>query len=156
MVTVEIREATLEDARAIAATVRDADRDEIWASHMMTPLQAMEYGLRHSSLARTGFADGVPVCMWGVVDESLILSVGIPWMITAAPLDQNHVAMAFLRRCRGAMREFWDGFETLINYVDARNARAIRWLRFMGFALQDPTPYGAFRLPFHRFEMRRA
>lgn len=155
MVIAEIRKATIEDAQAIAANVREADRREIWASHMMTPLEAMEYGLKHSEFALTGLADGVPVCMWGGVRASLIMSVGVPWMVTARALEQGEVAAAFIRRCKKSLQRFLKRYDILVNYVDARNYRAIRWLKYMGFTLQDARPYGFYGLPFHKFEMRR-
>ena len=38
--------------------------------------------------------------------------------------------------------------------VDARNARAIRWLRWLGFRIHPAEAHGIQGLPFHRFEMR--
>lgn len=45
-------------------------------------------------------------------------------------------------------------FALLTNYVDARNAVSIRWLRWLGFEIEPAAPFGIHGLPFHRFSMR--
>jgi len=47
------------------------------------------------------------------------------------------------------------GYSHLENWVDARNTKAINWLRWLGFTVHDPVPFGVAGLPFHRFDMRR-
>ena len=44
-------------------------------------------------------------------------------------------------------------FPYMFNYVDVRHKEAIRWLKWLGFTLNEPTPYGPFGLPFHKFHM---
>lgn len=152
MASVSIRPATPEDIIAIAARVRPADRDELRASVNHSPEQAMGAGLRYSDAAMTGFIDGEPVCMWGVVRESLICNMGVPWMVATTLLDVH--APTFLRHCRGPVMELLDDYDMLINHVDARNRRAIAWLKWLGFDVEkEPAPFGLAQLPFHRFTM---
>lgn len=154
MVIVEIVPATPEHAYEIAKNVRQPDVDELWAATAQRPLDVMLKGIARSEKAMTGMADGVPVCIWGVVYESFIGKVGVPWMVGSVALDM--VAVTFLRRCRAQLMEIFAGYDMLVNYVDARNKKAIQWLRFMGFTISDePVPYGIFKFPFHKFSMRR-
>lgn len=153
-ITAEMREANHDDALHISMNARPDDISEIWASHNMRPLHAIEFGMNHG-VAFTGLADGEPVVVWGVIRQSYVPNMGIPWMIASAALDRNDVAIAFLRRCREPLLEFLSEYDMLVNYVDTKNVRAIKWLKYMGFAVEDtPKPYGALKLPFHRFEMR--
>jgi RimJ/RimL family protein N-acetyltransferase len=44
-------------------------------------------------------------------------------------------------------------FSHLENFVDARNARSIRWLRRLGFSIREPRRMGLSDVTFYRFEM---
>jgi len=56
--------------------------------------------------------------------------------------------------CVKWVRRQSEKFSLLYNYVDARNVKSIKWLRWLGFQLDEPAPYGVRGLPFHRFELR--
>lgn len=133
--------------------VRKPDRDELWAAALKTPEQVMREGIEASDMAFTGLIDDRPVVMWGVVKESLICDVATPWMVATSALDRH--AATFLRRCKGMVDDMLARYGNLRNFVDARNVRAIRWLEAMGFTLEEPKPYGALNMNFHRFSMRR-
>lgn len=149
---VDIRPANLDDAHYIGHFVRPADLQEHRAASGRHPYFAMQRGLEEGSVAMTGTIDGTPVCMWGVRRESLLNNIGIPWMVGTVALDSN--AMLFLRRCRKPVLELLGGYDMLVNYVDERNTRAIEWLRFCGFEIGEPEPYGVAGLPFHKFWMK--
>lgn len=150
----EIRKATEQDALEIARHVRPDDLAEIAAQTFQHPYYSMLRGLKENpDKTMTGLIDGVPVCMWGVVPGGFLFKVGIPWMIGTVHLDTH--AHTFLRRCRKPVMELFAGYDTLFNYVDARNTRAIEWLRWCGFTVHEAEPYGLNRLPFHKFTMHR-
>lgn len=156
MVKPNYQPATLDHAKYIADRVRADDKNELWASHLMSPYKAMRSGIRHSDIAVTGMDGDEPVVMYGVHRPCLITPHGVPWMVGTERLNEKEVSVAFLRRCREPLVDFLEKFDILENYVDARNKRAIRWLRFMGFNIAEkPEPYGELKLPFHRFTMRR-
>jgi len=135
----------------IAAHVRDADRDEFWALSMMTPEEVLNQSFGLSHLAWTGLIDEVPVCMFGVVRASLLGNVGRPWMVGTDLLDKHQVV--FLRRCRASLETMKMCFSKLENYIDARNVKAIQWLRWLGFSFNEPEPMGPLNLPFIRFTL---
>ena len=152
MVSASIIPSTPEHAATIASMVRPEDRAELRASVNHSPEEAMLAGLRHSDHVMTGCIDGVPVCMWGVVRESMVMNIGVPWMVATYMLDKH--AATFLRRCKGPVLAMLDDYDTLINHVDARNTKAIRWLKWLGFKVEEkPVEYGVDKLPFHRFSM---
>ncbi len=144
-----ISNASEDHIREIAEMVRQADRDELWASAMTTPEQAMRLGIQNSERSFTGWIDGKPVVMWGVVDEGFVGRKGTPWMVATDTVEKN--AMLFLRRSRGLTKEIMLKYRRLENYVDARNTLAINWLKWIGFTMEAPEPFGVFDLPFHKF-----
>lgn len=141
-----------EHAYVIAANPRPEDVEEVRAASGADVLTAMLKGIRHSEKAFTGMADGVPILVGGVVLDSMVCNIGTPWMIASKELDKH--AVAFIRLCREPIMEILGGYDTLINHVDARNKRAIRWLKWIGFKVEsEPKEFGLSKLPFHRFEM---
>ncbi len=153
MERVKIIPSNLMHAVFIAENVRDEDREEMWAATLQTPGRALRMGWLYSDQCLTGMIDGKPVCMWGVLGESFVTNHGTPWMVAAKGIDDN--AMMFLRHCKGPVMDLLRGYDTLENYVDARNTRSITWLKWLGFTVEEPRPYGALNMPFHRFFMQR-
>lgn len=149
----ELRRATLEDAESIACYAREADINELWAAAKSTPLTTMVRGMEHSE-AWTWLIDGVPVCMFGVTPLSILGGYGSPWLVGTHEIDSH--AWAFLHSSRAGILELFEQWGHLQNFVDARNTKAIRWLKYLGFTIHPAAPYGPFGLPFHHFEMRRA
>lgn len=151
--TAAIVPARLEDIPHIAPYVRPDDVRELWAIACLTAEDALVRSFGISDVSWTGLIDGKPVCMLGATVGSLLSNIGRPWMIGTEMLDRHQ--MAFLRRCRPKVQEMLSQYGRLENYVDERNVRAVNWLRWLGFTIEAPEPYGAFRLPFHRFWMEK-
>lgn len=154
MVDVLIRPATLDDVADLAPRLRQADRDEVWASFRSKPEAALSKSFRLSSHAWAGLADEKLVCMWGVCPASLLNRIGVPWLLGSDEVETHQVA--FLRRSRPALAEMLETYTVLTNWVDARNRVSMRWLRWLGFTLYPAQPFGPDRLPFHRFDKRSA
>lgn len=152
MAAVEVVPAAHEHIALLSPVVRAADVAELQAAAHVTPEECMALGLRISTRAWTGFVDGQPCCMWGVSPVSVVGGIGAPWMVTTTHLERHE--MAFLRRCRRYLVEMVRQYRHLVNYVDARNEAAIRWLTWLGFTMHDPAPYGPDGVAFRRFEMK--
>ena len=152
-VRVEIVKATYEHAEMMAPFVREADRDELWATCLITPLRALTVSVEASAKAWTGFINDEPICMFGVSPISILGGVGAPWMIGTYGIYRH--AKTLLSHSKRCLDEMLESYPVLMNYVDARNKAAIRWLRWLGFTIYEPEPWGILKLPFHRFEMRR-
>lgn len=138
----------------VAANMRQADKDEVWASAGVPPRTALEMSVRISDPCWTGMAGDEPICIFGVVPRSLLSEVGIPWLLGTDGVRRH--AKAFLRRNKKMVNGWLERFELLENHVDSRNTRSILWLSWLGFQLDPPRPYGPFGLPFHKFTMRRS
>jgi len=147
---VEIRPATVADAQALV--LRRADLEEIEALTGRDPRDVLVESVERSASAWAGLADGELVCLFGVVPMTLVGVTGVPWLLGSDAVCAY--SRPFLRRNRSYVREMLREFPVLTNVVDARNAVSIRWLRWLGFRMGQPTPMGVRGLPFIPFEMR--
>ncbi|MBX3502793.1 MAG: hypothetical protein KF889_25390 [Alphaproteobacteria bacterium] len=154
MAEILIRPATDADAVALAPDLREADRLEIEAASGDAPLDALRRSLARSSEAWAATTPEGIIALWGVGPLSLLGGHGAPWLL-GSDLVARH-AFAVARRNRPTVRRWLTMFPLLSNWVDARNALSVRWLRWIGFTILPPVPYGVARLPFHPFELRRA
>lgn len=152
MIRYEIVEATLEHATELGVWMCKPDMEEVWAAGHLTPREATRSSLLVSRDAWTGLADGQVVCMFGVGSPMICSTVGVPWLLATDQLQKH--ARPFLRRNRKMVRRMMGSYSILRNFVDARNTTSIRWLKWLGFKVLPPEPFGVDSLPFHPFEMR--
>lgn len=148
-----MRAVTRADVEALAANMRFLDRQELEASHGGDLVQAVQHAVDVSTACWAMLVDGELAMLGGVAPLSLVGGVGSPWMLGTTLLDRSpgaltRIGVEYLRVVLGLYPE-------LVNYVDARNVKSIRWLRRLGFRIAAETiPYGPQKLPFHRFDMR--
>jgi hypothetical protein len=147
----EVVSTTREHVEELIGTMREADREEIWAASHRTPKQALESVFQMRG-TKTGLANEEVVCIFGVVELSLLGSRGSPWLLGADAITKY--ARPFLRRNKAYLEEMKKRFIFMENWVDARNTEAIRWLEWLGFEIEEARPYGLDQLPFHHFTMR--
>lgn len=137
-----LREAMPGDTWLMLPSVRQADIDELSALGV-TPEKCLRLGLKLSTNAVTIFLHGEPAGIVGVIDYG---DYRLPWAVFTTAIDRH--PLPFLRGCKAWMDRV-DGF--LLNYVDARNTMTIRWLKWLGFTIDEPIPYGVNGEPFCRF-----
>lgn len=150
---VSLRPVTPDDVLALAAGMRFLDRQELEASHSGDILSAVQRAVDISTRCWAVYVGDVLVMLGGVAPISMLGGIGSPWMLGTEALERvpgalTRVGVQYLQVVLGVYPE-------LLNYVDARNVKSIRWLRRLGFTISDePIPYGPKKLPFYRFEMR--
>ena len=144
--------ATTADLERIAANMDPADAAEVWATAHLTPAQALVASAAASRDPVVGKVDGEPICAFGVGQRTILDDVGVPWLL-GTPEIRKHKRV-FL----GASKRWVDAqaerFRTLENFVDSRHTRAVKWLRWLGFAIEPAQPFGPDGVPFHHFHMR--
>lgn len=145
-----------EHAYYVAEHIRPADAAEMAAGYSLTPLRAIQIGMKVSALSWTGMVEGKVIAIMGVHQPTLLSETARPWMLGTADLDRDDIKFEFLGLSRRVVRAMIKTYSHLENYVDARNAKAIAWLKWLGFTIHDPEPHGPLGMPFHRFEMRRS
>lgn len=146
--------ATMDHAMHVATHARPEDVAELWACSHATPLHAIKRGMRSSSMTFAGLIDDEPIAVFGVVPASLLTGIGCPWMVATPELERVHKTL--LRCSRVGLAAMAEVYPHLVNFVDARNDKAIRWLRWLGFTIHAPITHGIERRPFHPFELRTA
>lgn len=148
-----IRPSTAADIDMIAAEMRQADRDEIWASHALTARPALEIGLKDSHACLTAVFNGRPIAMFGAVEDADDSTAAIIWMLGSRYVDL--IPLSFVKASRLMIDRFHAAYETLYNHIDVRSKRSVLWLKAIGATFQEPAPYGPFGYKFMRFELRR-
>lgn len=151
-VEIVVRPVAEGDIEELAANIRPADLAECIASGYDDPLIALRHSCAWSTKSWTGTADGRVGCVMGVGPVSLLGGIGSPWLLGTAEIEKN--AGAFIRRTMPYIQLMLKAYPHLVNHVDARNTRSVRWLKRVGFTMHAPVPYGPYQMPFHPFEMK--
>lgn len=146
---VVIRPATEADARALAAMPRLDDARECAAIAGMSILDGALFSLSISDEAVTALAGGQVICMFGVGHECPLSGIRAPWLLGTRLVDKH--AGQFLRTSRPMFKAMQWRYPALANYVDARAARTIRWLSWLGFTIGAAEPMGVASRAFRRF-----
>ena len=148
---ISVRPMTEADIAAIASAARPADRAEIEEGCGQSIAGALAVGLRSSVAAHIISCGDMPVAAFGDVSHSPCAGIGVPWLVSTTHIEAH--ARPFLRACRPLLNLMLVRHPTLVNYVDARNTAAIRWLEWLGFEIGSATPYGPNGLLFRQFHM---
>lgn len=157
-VQLEIRQATHDDALDLSARLRPVEVDEIEASMGVDPLVALIQGVDKSEECWSLFFDGGLVCMWGVVRSSIGVlgpSQGVAWLLTSDMVEDERYKKLFLWVCRQVLGDLLCRWDELVNAIDARHVKALRWAKKLGFYLGDAMPLGVAGLDFHPFRITR-
>jgi hypothetical protein len=141
------------DIAHVAANLRRADQEELDAvfGPLTDPLDAIGRSVMLSSHYWT-LAAAEPLAVFGVAPLSLLGGVGAPWLLGTEKIFT--APSALVREGRRYVQRMLAVYPHLLNYVDARNTRSVRWLARLGFEIQPAKPFGAAGLPFHRFELK--
>lgn len=152
MARLVFRKARPEDIGPIVADLRPADREE--ADALLGPGradQAIRDSLRGSVMAWTAEDAEGPVFVFGVALASMLGEEGQPWMVGTVRTERYRRELVI--RARPYIALMLKAAPLLANVVDARNTRAIAWLKHIGFTMLPARPLGAAGLPFHPFYM---
>jgi len=147
----EIRDSHEYDPALLAPNLRKADIEEIEAASHLTPFEVLYTGYYLGRPCRTFIGDsGRVVGMYGITPIPNT-SEGVIWCLTTPELFT--IKKYFMRNCRDEIISMCEGYTRVYNYVYEKNARHIRWIKAMGFNMDEsPTPFGRYNKPFYYFE----
>ena len=146
-----IRPATREDAEFIGHRLRAEDAREV-AACGLRPRDAVLISFRASDYCFTGEVDGEPAMIFGV-GCSLFGETASVWALGTDAC--RRVPMSMVRIGRQVVAELLRVYPRLENYCDARYVESLRWLRLLGFTIDEPEPRGPFGIKFcHLFITR--
>lgn len=140
------------DVSWIASRLREADRRELIASTGEDPAVALAASMALGSCL-VAECDREPVAVLGLPVISLLPKTGIPWMVGTDWLDEHP---AVFGRYSSVIIDNWmSRVDRMSNYVDSRNVKAIDWLSWLGFDIEEAEPHGPYGVPFHKFTWER-
>lgn len=156
-------QADYQSVRDLFTMIRESDAREVLASAGQTPEEAITLSLGLSTDAWVLCQDGEPICVFGVAPYLDKPGVGSPWMLAshkfnaskAPPRQRREITRVILQFSKQFIQRMLEKYYLLQNYVDVRNDASIRWLKWCGFTLEAPIPFGYAGLDFHPFYMER-
>lgn len=148
---VDVVGATGSDIDFIAGNARGDDRIEVYAASGREITDALNYTFDLSAMSWCGKVNDVPVVVFGVAPDGIFGESAQPWMVGTDDLVRYQVP--FLRRCCYYVNIMQASFPYLHNWVDERNVVAQRWLKWMGFSVEGPKPFGPFGDDFRHFKL---
>jgi len=129
--------------------MRKSDRDEVMAASGLKAFDAIYVSYLKSEQCLTGIDDNdIPVGMWGIRRETWQWSN--PWLLGTDRIDE--LWRPFLRTTKLLFPLISAKYPCMRNYVDLRNKKSIAWLKWLGFKMEPPRPYGVSGLPFCLFQ----
>ncbi len=138
----------------IAEHMRERDKAEIWAASHHTPEQGVLGSFKTSTSVWAGIMGDEVFCMFGVGPANILSGRGSPWLLGTDSIEKY--ALSFLRHCSWAVDAMHSSYPYLQNWVDVRNTTSINWLKWLGFTIHDPKPFGAEGMLYHRFSKELA
>ena len=144
---------TIELVEEIARNMRQADIDEVWASSNCTPLEALMDSWKLSEFTTVLTVDGEACVMLGLVVRDMLSGHGIPWLLgTDNALKHKK---KFFTESPEVINQMLNICPRLHNYVHSKNKLSKRWLKWIGFTICEPEPYGCEQELFHKFYIER-
>ncbi|TAJ97150.1 MAG: hypothetical protein EPO41_03930 [Reyranella sp.] len=96
--------------------------------------------------------EGNPEMIFGCRERPGDPAVGVPWMLGTPVVVSPPWRRTFLHASRIAVEEWQARHPILSNFIDARNAKHIRWLRWLDFHfIARHDRHGPLGLPFLEF-----
>lgn len=148
-----IRPLTFDRIAYAAASLWPADREELDAAGIADCEAMLREALPDCAWAEEARWGDHAIAVYGVRPIAGRMSTGVPWMLTTTHMEGAE-RMPVFYAARGAVRRMRDQFDVLVNFVHGRNLRAQKFIRCLGFKIDEtPTgPNGAFL----RFKWERA
>lgn len=147
----ETRPVARGDVDHLLEHMRQADQGECAAALGDDWRTLVREGIPRSTMLLAGLYGGEFGSLFGVSPTDHP-RVGNPWLLGTDVVDQHPGAA--LQSGLIWVPRMLEQFPQLVNYVDARNERSIRWLDRIGFTIEPPHAYGYEGRPFHQFHTR--
>ena len=143
---------TLQHIEDMVDNLRELDIEEAWVTRHRTPRQALESAFtRAGANPWVGLVDGKAECVCGTAPMSTISAIGFPYLYATNVIWAN--SRPFLRGSREYIAAMKREFVFLRGYVYTKNTESQRWLKWLGFTLDDAQPWGVEGKPFYPFHM---
>ncbi len=142
-----VQGGSLEDCLAVARDISPADAAEIRAACGAAPETALRRCFSMSFRCWSVVYGGRRVFVFGLAREDWRWVT--PWAFSTP--EVSRFSVAFLKGSRFVASRLFARYPYMRNWVDARYTKSVLWLRFMGFTLGAPKPYGVYGMDFIPF-----
>jgi hypothetical protein len=147
---VELRPVDAEAFAELCDDLRPADQRELDAAYARPAREIIAESIARSIEPLAAWDDDRLVAIFGHAPLGPILTpMASPWLL-GTPLLARHAGV-LVRLSRQYVAAWREQHPLLVNFVDVRNVASIRYLKAVGFTLDEPAPFGVMGLPFHRF-----
>lgn len=143
-----LREGTLAVIN-VALNLRHSDKKEIMLATGKQPTGEIIKAWNNSIKKWVILKNDRPVALFGVDTADHLR--GSPWFVATEELST--IKIFVLKNSLKYINEMKRGFKVLSNIVNADNKASIAWLKWCGFTVGEPMPYGAFNHLFCQFRM---
>jgi hypothetical protein len=143
-----------EDLNFLIKNMREEDIDELNASGTISIKETLTLGIKRSREIVTAInSEERPVAIIGVKPYALISNKGIIWMLGTT--ENFKYRRNLIRDARRLIKIFLRNYQEIFNYVHVKNEISIRWLKALGFIIEDPKKYYRTGEYFMKFYMKR-
>ena len=119
---------TEEDISKLVDAIREDDAAEVDALSAKSLEISIRDSVKGSEEAWTATFNGEVLCIFGIAKFNLLSEEACPWLMTARGIEKHR--KAFLTGTKVTL-DYWKArYPVLINYVDARYTRALRWAKW--------------------------
>lgn len=96
----------------------------------------MKECLKQSPIVWESSIDGKGACIWGMIPASLLSERAYIWLYTTDIADKH--TFVLVRQSRLMLDRMLEECSTLYGYCKIEDARAIRWLKWLGAEFDQP------------------
>lgn len=148
-----IKNSTTKDlGELIRSGIRKSDEMEGYLLTGKDPYDELHDSFYHSTVIKTAFINGKARALFGVVPLSLLSGVGCVWFVAHEEVEQYK--KDFFYTSKKEVYGLFKNFDYIYNYADAENKKSLKWLKLIGFQVDEPEPVGVFQHLFCKFGMR--
>ena len=132
--------------------LRELDIEELEAATGLNWKDAFKWSIRNSKHTWVIIYNRKIEGVFGLGDNDCI---GVPWFVATNKFDSFSFAVG--KQSKEIIKMFLEIYPYLQNYVYAKHFTAIRWLRWLGFTVNNEYVWFYDKyVPFHKFTMRRS
>lgn len=149
-----VKIAEQSDIDRMKGKLRKADVAECEALTGKPADEALQFSFDQSKICWVIIIDDEPSVAFGIASMSALCYKGIPWLLSTDRLKQ--VSRQFVKQSKDYIEAMIEDFRVLENWVDGRNKKSMRWLKWCGFTIdKKPYPIGLDNEIFYRFHKEK-
>lgn len=136
---IKYKKASLEDYVFLFSNLKEEDKKEVLANGY-TLKETVEATLKHTKRGIAAFKDDKLLCIFGYRQNGFLGGGAIVWLLGTKYFDATdyEIKREFLKQSKKTITKWRKKFFLLENYVDSEYEASIRWLKWLGFTIDEP------------------